>query len=66
MYVNIAGQRVLRSTYEKYSPIASFMNWHPDKTFTEVAKKFKVKEDTLIRALKRLFPDVWNRYNTSR
>lgn len=66
MYINLAGQRVLRSTYEKYSPIASYMNWHPDKTITDVAKKYHVKEDTLIRALKRLFPNVWNRYNTSR
>ena len=66
MYITLAGKRVLRSAYEKYSSIASFMNWHPDKTIVDVAKKFKVKEDTLVRALKRLFPDVWDRYQATR
>ena len=35
-------------------------------TVAEVAKKYKVKQDTLARALKRLFTDVWNRYQASR
>ena len=66
MYITLAGKRVLRSTYERYCPIASYMNWHPGKTVAEVAKKYQLKQDTMVRALKRLFPDVWNRYQVSR
>ena len=51
MYISIAGQRVLRRTYEKYCPMASYMNWHPAKTVEEVAKTG--------------FPDVWARYRAS-
>ena len=54
-----SGLLVSRSKYEKYLPVAEYMNLHPAEPTLSVAGRFGVPVSSLQKALSRLFPAIW-------
>lgn len=58
----LCGKTVMKSTYETYLPIASYMNWNPSKSTDFVALKYGISPHTLSSYIRSAFPDVWQRH----
>lgn len=56
------GKMILRTTYDKYAPVASYISSHPTKSTREVALKFDVPVSSLIKHMSADFPDIWLRH----
>lgn len=57
-----SGKTMNRSTYERFLPIAGYINWHPSKSSKYVAEKYGVTVSYLSRYVREFFPDVWERH----
>ena len=54
-----SGKMVLRRGYNKYVPIADYINAHPTKPTREVAAKWGVPESSLCKKMNSCFPEIW-------
>lgn len=57
-----SGKVVLRRAYERFYPIANYINWHPDRSTRWVAEKFGVPVSSLRNYMHKIFPNAWSRH----
>ena len=62
MMLHYSGKRIFRRSYDRFHPIACYMNWHPSKPTAFVAKKFGVSASSLASFIRKHYCDVWKRH----
>lgn len=62
MMILPGGRKALRRTYEKYHPIAQYMDAHLSQPTREVARRFCVPLSSLTKKMNAIFPDIWKRH----
>jgi len=57
-----SGKKTLRRTYERFFPIAQYIETHPSKSTKELCQKFNVPVSSLIQYISTYFPEQWQRH----
>ena len=57
-----SGQKTMRRTYDRFLPLVEYISSHPSKSTKELSEKFNIPLSSIIKYVKKYYPDLWTRH----